>query len=60
VTRFPDLWCKRKESRQNVLALWRENRFRVELHSLHRKLTMAQRHDFAVVALGGDFETRRK
>jgi hypothetical protein len=32
----------------------------MELHSLHWEFAMVQRHDFAVVALGGDFETRRK
>ena len=32
----------------------------MELHSLHRELAMAQRHNFAIVAFGRDFERRRK
>ena len=32
----------------------------MELDSLYRELAVPQRHDFAVVALGSDLETRRK
>src|SRR6266404_7537477 len=32
----------------------------MELHSLDGEFAMTQRHDFAVVALGRDFETGRK
>ena len=32
----------------------------MELHSLHRELAMAQRHNFAIVAFGRDLERRRK
>lgn len=32
----------------------------MELHSLHRELAMAQRHNFAIVAFGRNLERRRK
>ena len=49
----------REKAGEDLFTIACEDRFGVELHSLHLKFAMTQRHDFAVVALSRDFETRR-
>ena len=45
---------------QAAVAVQRQDRFGMKLHGLHRQVAMADAHDDAVVAFGGDFEARRE
>src|SRR5206468_10899199 len=60
VTPFGVLCSKRQESRKDFLAIVGKHRLGMELHSVRGELTMAERHDFSVVAFCSDFETARQ
>src|SRR5215475_8150059 len=49
-----------EETREKLLAVPCENRFRMKLDAVHGELAMAQRHDFAVLAFGDDLEACRE
>ena len=47
-----------EEIAQQVMAVFRGNRFGVELHAVDRALDMAKAHDFAVAGMGGGAQAR--
>src|ERR1043166_6787059 len=49
-----------QEIREQVVPVLGQDRLRVELYALHRRITMAHPHDLAVFAFGGDVEARRQ
>ena len=49
-----------KETRENFLAVAREDGFRMKLHAVHGELAMAQCHNFAILAFCYDLEARRE
>jgi hypothetical protein len=51
---------KRQKSREDFLPIMGKHGLGMELHPVHGKFAMAERHDFSVVAFCGDFETARQ
>src|SRR5271165_3602576 len=48
-----------QEIAQDLAPVLTGDAFRVELHAIHRTLVVGDRHDEAVVGIGGDFEFSR-